>query len=217
MSSTFITLTFDNGPTPGITENVLDVLEEHGVGSTFFVIGANLEVPGARALSEQAVAAGHWVGNHTMTHTVQFGDSPDPEFGVREIDAAQAVIGDLAHEDKLFRPYGGGGILSRSVFTPTSVEHLRRDNYTCVLWSSVPHDWDCPDEWVDRALADMVDQPWSVVVVHDNTAGAMAHLPEFIKRARDQGAEFRQDFPDSCVPIRRGADNWSLDHLMPLA
>lgn len=213
MSGKAVTLTFDNGPTPGVTEHVLDVLKDHGVRSTFFVIGDNLDAPGGRALAERAVAEGHWVGNHTKTHSVQFGDHPDPSFGAQEIEGAQRSLGTLAHEDKLFRPYGGGGILSRSVFSTASVEHLCRERYTCVLWNSVPHDWDGPDQWVDWALGDIEREPWTVVVVHDIASGAMAHLPEFLDRLKGMGIEVRQDFPDVCVPIRRGQQAWSLEHL----
>jgi peptidoglycan-N-acetylglucosamine deacetylase len=214
MSGRRVTLTFDNGPTPGITEGVLDILADHGIKSNFFVIGRELAAPGSRALSERAIAEGHRVGNHTMTHTLQFGEVADPEFGVREIDEAQAVIGDLAGEEKLFRPYGGGGILSPLVLTRRSVDHLAGGGYTCVLWNSVPHDWDGPDTWVERALADVAAQTWTVVVIHDQATGAMVHLGEFIAALADQGVEIRQDFPDSCVPMRRGVLIGSLDELM---
>ena len=63
-----VTLTFDNGPAPGTTESVLDVLAERGIAATFFVVGTMLEAPGARALAERAAAEGHWIGNHSMTH-----------------------------------------------------------------------------------------------------------------------------------------------------
>lgn len=217
MSEPKVSLTFDNGPTVGVTDRVLDILGERGILATFFVIGANYALPGTRALSERAVEAGHRIGNHTFTHTVQFGDHPDPEFGAKEIDAAQAAIGELAAEEKYFRPYGGGGVLSRSVFTSRAVEHLSRQRYTCVLWNSVPHDWDEPDRWVGRALADVEAQPWTVVVVHDQDTGAMVHLESFLDGLAKCGAELRRDFPDDCVPLRRGEPHGSLQHLMPLA
>src|SRR4051812_39170973 len=108
-----ITITFDNGPTPGITDEVLDVLAEHGARSTFFVVGEKLRSAAGRACAARAAREGHWIGNHTMTHTVPFGDSDEPDFAEREIEAAQAEIGTLAHEDRLFRPYAGGGVLDR--------------------------------------------------------------------------------------------------------
>src|SRR5262245_16641673 len=61
-----VALTFDDGPTPGATEEVLSILNEAGVKATFFVIGSELE----QNLEEgrKIVAAGHELGNHTYSH-----------------------------------------------------------------------------------------------------------------------------------------------------
>src|SRR3954447_11542985 len=96
-----VTLTFDNGPTPGVTEPVLDVLDGRGLKATFFVVGERVARPEGRALAERAHAAGHWIGNHTMTHRVQFGCATDAAVD-REIDDAQAALDGLAHPDRLF-------------------------------------------------------------------------------------------------------------------
>ena len=74
-----ISLTFDNGPTPSITDPVLDVLDKRDIKATFFVLGKNLQDQTGRDLVIRAQNAGHLVGNHTFTHTVQFGlsDSVD--------------------------------------------------------------------------------------------------------------------------------------------
>jgi peptidoglycan-N-acetylglucosamine deacetylase len=198
-----VTLTFDNGPSE-TTAEVLDVLAAHGIRSTFFVVGTQLIQPGAFALTERAAADGHWIGNHTMTHTVQFGDSDDPELPAREIGQTQDLIGSLAHPDKLFRPNGGGGIIDERLFSPAAIDYLQRHGYTCVLWNSVPHDWDQPDHWVQRCLSEIASQPWSLVVIHDLPTGAMRHLPLFLDRLQAIGADIVQEFPDSCVPIRNG-------------
>jgi peptidoglycan-N-acetylglucosamine deacetylase len=212
-----ITLTFDNGPTPGVTDEVLDVLGEHGVRTTFFVVGEKLRSAGGRACAERAAREGHWIGNHTMTHTVPFGESDQTGFAEREIEAAQAEIGALSHEDRLFRPYAGGGVLDRRVFSRGALEHLQRGGYTCVLWNSVPGDWKQPDAWVDPALADVAALPWTVAVIHDTDTGAMRHLPEFLRRLDGEGVEIVQEFPEDCVPVYRGQLRAPLDHLMPVA
>ena len=70
--------------------------------------------------------------------------------------------------------------------------------------NAIPRDWDDPDGWIDRALAQCRAQPWSLMVLHDLPTGAMDHLERFLDRAREAGARIRQDFPPDCVPIRSG-------------
>jgi peptidoglycan-N-acetylglucosamine deacetylase len=196
-----VTLTFDNGPWPGVTEPVLDTLAEHGLHATFFVVGRELKRDGRRALAERAVADGHWIGNHTMTHSVPLGDGADPFL---EIDATQELIGDLAHPARWFRPFGRGGVLDERLLSAAAIGCLQNGGYSCVLWNSVPRDWEDPDEWIDRALADVDANDWTVMVLHDLPTGAMDRLPRLLDELERRSAEIVQDFPDACVPIRNG-------------
>ena len=194
-----VTLTFDNGPWTGVTEKVLDALGERGVRSTFFVVGEQLQR--GRELAHRAAAEGHWIGNHTMTHSVPLGEGADP---VAEIDATQELIGPLAHPARWFRPFGRGGVLDERLFSASSVEHLERGGYSCVLWNSVPRDWEDPDAWIDLALADVDANDWTVVVLHDLPTGAMDRLPRFLDALARRDADIVQEFPDAVVPIRDG-------------
>jgi hypothetical protein len=65
-------------------------------------------------------------------------------------------------------------------------------------------------------MADVAAQDWTLVVIHDLDTGAMRLLPEFLRRLREERVHIVQEFPDACVPIRRGQLRASLDHLMPL-
>ncbi len=58
----------------------------------------------------------------------------------------------LIHPHRYFRPFGGGGNLDRRLMSQPVVDYLVRGRYTCVLWNSIPRDWDDPDGWVERAL-----------------------------------------------------------------
>ncbi len=211
-----VTLSFDNGPTPGVTDNVLDVLSDHGVSSTFFVIGEKVAIEEGQERARRVASEGHWVGNHTSTHTRLFGTSDDPDLAQDEIDWAQQQIGALAHPDLLFRPYAGGGVLDRRVFSQPTLSHLQRGGYTCVLWNSIPHDWDQPQQWVDNAMADVAAREWTVMVLHDIDTGAMHHLPRLLGELDAAGVEIVQEFPDECVPMLRGRLRAPLDHLKPL-
>lgn len=208
-----VTITFDNGPSPA-TAAVLDVLASRDVRATFFVVGTQLERPGGRALAERARSEGHWIGNHSMTHAVPLGDDPDPDAPAREIDEAQALLGELAHPDRLFRPFGGGGRLGPHLLSAAAVEHLEHGGYTVALWNSVPRDWERPDTWVDVAMADIDANDHTVLVVHDLPTGAMDALPDLLDRLDERGVEVVQELADECVPIKRGRVVQALDGLV---
>ncbi|GKQ52497.1 polysaccharide deacetylase family protein [Bradyrhizobium sp. Ce-3] len=199
-----LTLTFDNGPEPEVTPRVLDILAERGIKATFFVIGEKLGDPARRSLAVRARDEGHWIGNHTYTHSVPLGQQPGADTAQREIGLTQAAIGELAHANRWFRPFGGGGNLDDRLLKPSVVDYLAHHKHSCVLWNAIPRDWDDPDGWTDRALEQCRAQPWTLLVLHDLPTGAMAHLDRFIDRAEAIGARLRQDFPPQCVPIRNG-------------
>lgn len=199
-----ITLTFDNGPTAGVTAEVLDVLARHGIRATFFVLGQNLESKETRALVQRAADEGHWIGNHTYTHDVPLGETTDPDAPNKEIGRTQELIGDLAHPDKLFRPFGGGGILGGHLLSWGAFEFLKAARYTCVVWNSIPRDWDDPEGWTETALAQARQLDSTLTVLHDYETGAMRNLESYIEKALAEGFSFQQAFPPDCVPMVRG-------------
>ena len=199
-----VTLSFDNGPSHRVTPWVLDVLRERGVRSTFFVVGEQLRAPGAAEIARRVAAEGHWVGNHTLTHSVPLAELDDPAAVDREIDETQELIGELSHPDRLFRPFGRGGIIDGRLVGPHALRRLEDGRYTCVLWNSVPRDWERPDGWVRTCLDDVATRPWSVVVIHDLPTGAMDRLPTLLDGLDAMAAEVVQEFPEECVPLRRG-------------
>src|SRR5579864_3269955 len=162
-----VTLTFDNGPTPGVTEQVLDILAARQIRATFFILGKNLMSPGGLTLAARAHSEGHWIGNHSFTHSVPLGDNPDAEYARREIEETQRLIGELAHPEKFFRPMGGGGRIGPHLLSRAALEILQAGKYTCVLWSSVPGDWRDQDGWIDRCISEIAGRDWTVVVLHD--------------------------------------------------
>jgi peptidoglycan/xylan/chitin deacetylase (PgdA/CDA1 family) len=203
MSKT-VTLTFDNGPTPGITEPVLDILADRGIRATFFVIGGNLADPAAAALLPRIAAGGHWIGTHTLTHSIALGEKPDADYAEREIGEPQALIGAFSHPEKLFRPYGNLGLIGDHLLSEAALDYLLRHRQTCVIWNSVPHDWDDPDGWVERCLGDVARQDWTTVVLHDIENAAVHRLPELLDRMAEAKVRIVQEFPDEVVLTRAG-------------
>jgi peptidoglycan-N-acetylglucosamine deacetylase len=200
-----VALSFDNGPHEDITPRVLDMLARHAVKASFFVVGEKLRKPELRRQAERAHGAGHWIGNHSMTHAFPLGEDRRPDAPEREIGAAQKVIGPLSHPDRLFRPFGGGGHLDRRLLSRAARDYLVQLEFTCVLWNIVPRDWEDPENWLERALQACAIEEEALIVLHDHLPAAAAKLDSFIRRLNDAGHTIAQEFPQSCVPIVRGA------------
>jgi len=199
-----VCLTFDNGSDPEVTPGVLDVLARRGVTATFFVIGARLRDPAARACAERARAEGHAIGNHTLTHGQPLGRRAAEE-AVAEIAGAEALIGGLQGPERLFRPNGGGGVLGPHLLHRAAADHLVAGGYTVWLWNAVPGDWRDPDGWAATAQAMLAAAgETAVLVLHDLPTGAMRRLDHVLGTALDAGHRFGAAPPEACVPIRRG-------------
>ncbi|UFW67075.1 chitooligosaccharide deacetylase NodB (plasmid) [Rhizobium laguerreae] len=151
-------LTFDDGPNPFCTPQILDVLAEHCVPATFFAIGSY--VKDHPDLIRRLVAEGHDVANHTMTHPDLA--TCDPKDVKREIDEAhQAIVSACpqALVRHLRAPYG--------VWTEDVLSASMRAGLGAVHWSVDPRDWSCPgvDVIVDEVLA--AARPGAIVLLHD--------------------------------------------------
>ena len=120
-----LTLTFDNGPDPTWTPHVLDVLAKHEIKATFFVIGRKLVLqPELRSILERARDEGHWIGTHSYNHVYSLGDIDREDAFDVEVVAAFDAVGDLAHPDRLYRPFCNAGIVNDRVFKQVDVERL---------------------------------------------------------------------------------------------
>jgi peptidoglycan-N-acetylglucosamine deacetylase len=208
-----LTLSFDNGPTEDVTPRVLDVLARREVKTTFFVIGKKLTQAGNRKHAERAHAEGHWIGNHTWSHSVPFG-LMEVDAAIAEFDQTQNAIGALVHPHRFFRPYGQGGNLDQRLLSRAVLDHMARAQATIVLWSALPRDWEDAEGWVERALSQIAAQPWSLMVLHDLPTGAMRHLDRFLGLVADRGGRIRQDFPPDCLPMVDGQMKLEIDGLL---
>jgi peptidoglycan/xylan/chitin deacetylase (PgdA/CDA1 family) len=186
---------------------VLDCLAQHNVKATFFVFGQKASTPEGSALVRRASADGHWIGNHTFTHSAPLGRL-DREAALREFEQTEKALASLRlpalqQPRRLFRPPGSGQ-LGKHLLHPAVVEKLKAGGHTCVLWNAVPGDWRDPDGWMERALAECQSHDWTLLVLHDLPSGAMAHLDEFLSILQREGFELTQEFPLDCVPILDG-------------
>lgn len=217
-----LTVTFDNGPDPDCTPEVLDILKERDIKATFFVCGQGNRLHPAmkassdegRAILERAKREGHWIGNHSLSHTLELGTTRDPQRIAREIGGNQEILRDL-NDRRLFRPYMGGGVLCKRTYSPESIQYLCDGKYTVVMFNCVPRDWENPDGWPEVALQQMDAQDWTLLIVHDVARyGGMKHLARFLDEVVRRGVEVVQEFPPECVPIREGEQIGSLDGIV---
>lgn len=191
-----------------MTPLVLDCLARRKIKTTFFVMGRKAVMPEGQSILRQASSEGHWIGNHTFSHTSPLGKL-DPRTALSEFERTEEALASIEPEGlqqphRLFRPPGGAGKIGKHLLRPAIVEKLQQGGYTCVLWNSVPGDFRDPDGWLERAVADCQSRDWTLLVLHDLPNGAMKHLEEFLDRMVASGIEFRQEYPPECVPILDG-------------
>ena len=207
-----ITLTFDNGPCPKTTPGVLRLLDERNLSAYFCLVARQLERGQEQVdIAAETRARGHILVNHSFTHGVALGDDPSREHASHEVTDAHQLLCDAlgAWGEPWFRPFGRGGELGRHLLSGPSVDALMAHDYSVLLWSSVPRDWEDADGWVATALEQTASPEHSVIVLHDLDTGAMAHLAEFLDAALERGDVFTQALPDDCVPMRAGQRAWS--------
>ncbi|MAB29313.1 MAG: hypothetical protein CMJ53_08585 [Planctomycetaceae bacterium] len=102
-----IALTFDDGPVPGMTERVLEMLDELGVKATFFMIGSLVE--NNEDLARQVVENGHQVASHTQNHLNAW--RVGPIRGVRDVQSGVRTLRDRELAVSWFRPPRGNATL----------------------------------------------------------------------------------------------------------
>lgn len=170
-------LTFDDGPVPEVTPRVLEILREHNVKATFFMVGDNVrKYPGLLA---DVLADGHSVGNHTMHH-VQ-GMKTSRRAYLRDIEEAAELI-----PSTLFRP--PHGLMKRKQLRAVSAR------YNVIMYDLVTRDYSAQldaDDVVENVRR--YARNGSVIVFHDSLKAAprtLEALPRVIRWLRTQGYTF---------------------------
>ncbi|MBK2125433.1 polysaccharide deacetylase family protein [Fangia hongkongensis] len=198
-----ITLSFDNGPDPIITPKVLSILKKYHIKTSFFMVGTSIEALQDEHLLNNIYDQGHWICNHTYTHTVQLGETKSAKQAIDEIEKCQRLISSFSHPCKYFRPYGAGGILSPALFNEASIEYLAANQYSCVLWNCIAYDWE-DQNWIEGTLQQVANLEHALIVLHDFLAYMPETLDHFIQKALEQGHQFTQFFPESSVVMCSG-------------
>jgi peptidoglycan/xylan/chitin deacetylase (PgdA/CDA1 family) len=162
-----IALTFDDGPTSGVTDRILDAFKQRGLQATFFMIGERIVA--APELARRVVAEGHEVGNHTFTHP-KLTELP-PDRVEEEIQKTQDIIAKtLGLQPAWFRP-------PYLAFRQDMASFAHNRGMRVVEANVDPSDWSEPGEEKIIEVITRDAKPGAIVLCHDmhaQTANAIA-------------------------------------------
>jgi cellulose synthase/poly-beta-1,6-N-acetylglucosamine synthase-like glycosyltransferase/peptidoglycan/xylan/chitin deacetylase (PgdA/CDA1 family) len=189
-----VALTFDDGPDPEWTPQILDILKAKHVTATFFVIGANAQAN--PDLIQRIVADGHELGNHTYTHP-NLADTPRQVDAI-ELNATQRLVEALTGRSmRLFRPPYLGDNEPGDPGDIIPVQIAQSMGYLTVGERVDPIDWALPgaDVIVQRTLAQIARAPenGNTILLHDaggDRSQTVAALPQLIDQLRAKGYKF---------------------------
>lgn len=180
-----IALTFDDGPTPAYTDQVLRVLKAHGARATFYLTGRECEqyALGVRDIA----AAGHEIGNHTYSHT-RLMLVPDKTIA-EEIERTDAAIRYTGYGGPItVRPPGCKRLLAAPLY-------FRRTQRTTVTWDLEPDSIPGIAENADAIVANVVEgaHPGAIVdlhVMYPSRDPTRAALPRILQQLSARGYRF---------------------------
>lgn len=183
-----IALTFDDGPDPVYTPQLLDLLSRHHVPASFFEIGKNVvKYP---EIAQREAAEGHIIGNHTFNH-VDF-NYTDSWRSVQEINQTQRTIRAVTqHNTAYFRPPYVGNDEQSLRDGVKSIIYAQQLGYTVTSYNYDSDDWQFP--LGVKPKLPKLDGSTQVILLHDgggDRSRTIAYVEALIKQARSQGYQF---------------------------
>ncbi|WP_232729949.1 polysaccharide deacetylase family protein [Paenibacillus phocaensis] len=181
-----IALTFDDGPDPRFTPQILDVLHRKGVKATFFVVGVRAKkFPG---IMQRIHRDGHIIGNHSFSHP-NFHNRSVKQFQ-NEIQRTEKIIqSTVGYRPKLIRPPYGE-------IKEEQLQWAQKNGYTLVNWNVDSQDWKGLDKEKVKSNVIRTAGPGSIILHHSgggvgsNLNGTIQALPEIIDTLQAQGYRF---------------------------
>jgi len=146
-------LTFDDGPTPEITDWTLEILKSFNAKATFFCVGDN--VNSYPEIYDRITNDGHAVGNHTYNH-IKGWKSTTQEY-LDNIEKAATLI-----SSKLFRPPYGQ-------ILPKQSNAISKQDYKIIMWNILSQDWDSTIS-KEKCASNVINNATKgdIVVFHDS-------------------------------------------------
>lgn len=172
-----IAITFDDGPHPTYTEELLDGLKERGVPATFFVTGEHAALH--PELIKRMQQEGHLIGNHTYSH-IQLRRGNREEFR-NELKKTNEILEEITGEEVVYvrPPYGSWD------------KALEKElNMFPVLWTIDPTDWSCLDaQTVTQRVLDKAQEN-GIILLHDYYKTSVEAALEIVDALQEQGYTF---------------------------
>lgn len=187
-----ILLTFDDGPHPRYTAQILDFLNQNKLQAVFFEVGKNLgTVTNGEAklgplakISGRILASGDTLGNHSYSHPVL--PKLPPEAQAREIENTNLLLKAVLKSDPvLFRPpYGAEN--------DAVAERAKNDRMKTMIWNIDSMDWadPVPASIVKRVMDEVDKQGRGIILFHDIHNRAIEVLPTLVPALRAKGYTF---------------------------
>lgn len=177
----FIALTFDDGPNEKLTPRLLDLLAQHHIHATFFVLGECVERN--PDILKRAAREGHEIGNHSWSHP-NLAKMSDESVRGQIKRTEELIAGTTGTRPTLFRPPYGS--------ITAHQKHLVHDElgYQIILWDVDPLDWKNPGPTVvaNRILKET--RPGSIVLSHDIHAQTIEAMPRTLNELEAKGFKF---------------------------
>lgn len=183
----YVALTFDDGPKPGQSDKILNILDQYAVKATFFVIGR--EAKSSPDLVNRIVDSGHDIGNHTYSHYRLDGLSKEQISA--EIIATNKIVEQITKKNvKFFRPPGGR-------YNTQVIKELKDNNLILIGWSVNPGDYVQGSKYFSPSLKKdditkkVLDETKNgdIILLHNGGEATIEALPEIIIGLRAKGFE----------------------------
>ena len=173
-----VALTFDDGPNPRFTPQILDILYEHQVPATFFLVGQQME--GQGWLVRKIAASGHEIGDHTNSHP-DLTTLEEPQI-LEEIQKTQDKLREILpdYTMKFLRPPYGRQNETVCQSSPLPL----------ILWEVDSGDWEDPQaEAIYAAVMENI-QDGDIVVFHDDNPETVKALKQILPALKARGYQF---------------------------
>ena len=185
-----IALTFDDGPNEPFTSQILDILRQHDIRATFFMLGQNAKR--FTNVCQRIRKEGHIIGNHSYCHSRWLALKRGQKIA-QELELAQEAIYKASGvKPKLFRPPYG-------FWTPWMLRTAEKLGFTIIIWDNMTNDWESSKEadGISNAILRRT-KPGAIIVLHDgrdtrqgyDRTSLLQALPIIIASLKRQGYQF---------------------------